>query len=129
VVATDADGSVLVVDYKTNPLEGTDPETLTGAEYAAQRLVYGLAALRDGAPRVEVAHCYLERPGEPATAIYTAADAPGLTERLIGLARGLLAGEFAPTETPHYELCGSCPGRRALCSHPEQVTLRPLYAA
>ena len=125
VVATLADGSVLIVDYKTNPLDETDPERLTQAEYAAQRLVYGLAALRNGAPSVEVAHCYLERPDEPATATYAAADAPGLTEQLVALAGGLLSGEFTPTPRPHYELCASCPGRRALCSHPEQVTLTP----
>ena len=36
-------------------------------EYATQRIVYALAALRDGAPRAEVAYCFLERPGEPVT--------------------------------------------------------------
>jgi len=125
VMATEPDGSALVVDYKTNPLESTTPEALTARDYAAQRLVYALAALRGGASRVEVAHCYLERPDAPATATYRAADAPALAERLVGLARGLLAGEFAPTAAPHRELCGSCPGRRALCSHPEALTLRP----
>ena len=33
--------------------------------YATQRMVYALAALRDGAPRVEVAYALLERPAEP----------------------------------------------------------------
>ena len=28
-------------------------------------------------------------------------------------------------DTPHRELCGDCPGRHALCSHPQSVTLRP----
>jgi hypothetical protein len=28
-------------------------------------------------------------------------------------------------EQPHRELCGDCPGRRALCSWPEAMTLRP----
>ena len=97
VVATEADGSVLVVDYKTNPLEGTDPEALTEADYALQRLVYALAALRDGAPRVEVAHCYLERPAEPATRTYGQADAQTLADELARRAGGLLAGDFSPT--------------------------------
>ena len=126
VVATEADGSVLVVDYKTNPLAGTSPQELTETDYAAQRMVYALAALRSGAPSVEVAHCYLERPDQPATAVYRAADATGLSEALVALAGGLLAGDFAPTPQPHRELCGTCPGRRALCSHPEAVTLRAL---
>jgi ATP-dependent exoDNAse (exonuclease V) beta subunit len=129
VVATEPDGGVLIVDYKTNPVEGADPEEITATDYAAQRLVYALAALRDGAPRVEVAHCYLERPDAPATAGYSETEALALTEQLVGLAGGLLAGDFAPTDTPHRELCGSCPGRRALCSHPESLTLRPLDAA
>ncbi len=128
VVATEADGTVLVVDYKTNPLEGTDPERLTEADYAIQRLVYALAALRDGAPRVEVAHCYLERPDAPATAVYGPGDTRTLAEELARRAGGLLAGDFAPTPQPHRELCGSCPGRRALCSHPEAATLSPLSA-
>ncbi len=103
---------VLIVDYKTNPLGDSDPEQITALDYDAQRLVYGLAALRNGAPSVEVAHCYLERPDRPATVTYRAADAPGLTGRLVDLSQGLLTGTFAPTPTPHRELCGSCPGRR-----------------
>ncbi|MEJ7891944.1 MAG: UvrD-helicase domain-containing protein [Solirubrobacteraceae bacterium] len=138
VLATEADGAILIVDYKTNPLDQasagdepagrgrTTPAALTEADYATQRLVYALAALRAGAPRVEVAHCYLERPDEPATATYAAADAPALADALVQTAGGLLQGDFAPTDTPHRDLCGSCPGRRALCSHPETRTLAPL---
>ncbi|MGI8624709.1 MAG: PD-(D/E)XK nuclease family protein, partial [Solirubrobacteraceae bacterium] len=126
VLAHEPDGSVLVVDYKTNPLDVLEPPELTARDYEGQRLVYALAALRNGAPRVEVAHCYLERPDEPASAAYGPADAPALAERLVGLAGGLLAGDFAVTDVPHRELCGSCPGRRALCSHPEALTLRPM---
>ncbi len=129
VVATEPDGGVLIVDYKTNPLEGTDPEALTAADYTMQRLVYALAALRDGAPRVEVAHCYLERPDAPATAVYGPGDTRTLAEELARRAGGLLGGDFTPTPQPHRELCGSCPGRRALCSHPEAMTLRELDAA
>ena len=128
VLATEDDGTMLVVDYKTNPLEATTPETLTQTDYAAQRLVYALAALRAGAPRVEVAHCYLEQPDAPAAAVYAAAEAPALVEALVGLSAGLLAGDFTPTATPHLELCGSCPGRHSLCSHPETATLAPLRA-
>ena len=56
----------------------TSPRTRRPAEYIArnyetQRLVYALAALRAGAPRVEVAYCLLERPAEPVTRTFTAA--------------------------------------------------------
>jgi len=125
VLAEEDDGTTLIVDYKTNPLEALSPAELTESDYAGQRLVYALAALRNGATRVEVAHCYLERPDEPAIAVFGPADADGLAEQLVGLAGGLLAGDFSATAAPHRELCGSCPGRRALCSHPEALTLRP----
>ena len=57
---------VLIVDYKTDSLEGTDPESLSDAQYSIQRLIYALAALRSGAPTVEVAYCFLEQPDAPA---------------------------------------------------------------
>ncbi|HEY7075645.1 MAG TPA: UvrD-helicase domain-containing protein [Solirubrobacteraceae bacterium] len=125
VIAREPDGAALVLDYKSDRLEGADPEELVERDYATQRLVYALAALRDGAPRVEVAHCLLERPAEPVTRTYTAADAPELTARLSAFARGLLAHEFPVAAVPHRELCGDCPGRRALCSWGEDATLRP----
>ena len=68
VLAREPDGGVLIVDYKTDRLEGAEPAELVERDYATQRLVYALAALRDGAPRVEVAYCFLERPGEPVIA-------------------------------------------------------------
>jgi ATP-dependent helicase/nuclease subunit A len=124
VLATEADGSVLVVDYKTDRLGDAEPEALTERDYGTQRLVYALAALREGAPRVEVAHCYLERPDETALATFTARDADALAERLVGVAGGVLRAEFPVAQRPHRELCGTCPGRKALCSHPEALTLR-----
>ena len=39
--------------------------TVAESQYAIQRLVYALAALRAGAQAVEVAHCFLERPEAP----------------------------------------------------------------
>ncbi|HWT25595.1 MAG TPA: hypothetical protein VN213_18970, partial [Solirubrobacteraceae bacterium] len=94
-------------------------------DYGTQRAVYALAALRDGAPRVEVAHCFLERPDEPACAVFTPADAPALASALLELAAGVLAERWPVTDRPHRELCGDCPGRASLCSWPQAVTLRP----
>ena len=65
---------VLIVDYKTDSLEGTDPESLCDAQYSIQRLIYALAALRPVRRVVEVAYCFLERPDEPARREWTAAD-------------------------------------------------------
>ncbi len=110
-VAYEDDGGALIVDYKSDRLEGAEPEDLVERDYTTQRIVYALAALRDGAPRVEVAYCFLERPGEPVTRAFTAADEPALAERLAGLAEGVLEGRYEVTGVPHRELCGDCPGR------------------
>ena len=127
VIATEPDGTVLVVDYKSHKLaEETDTHELIERDYTAQRLVYALAALRNGAPRVEVAYCLLERPDEPIAVTYTQAQAPDLAGALSELARGVLAHEYPVTPTPHRELCGDCPGRKALCSYREEETLRSL---
>jgi ATP-dependent exoDNAse (exonuclease V) beta subunit len=121
VVAHEPDGGALVVDYKSDRLEGAAPADVVERDYATQRLVYALAALRDGAPSAEVAYCFLERPDEPVTATFT--DASVLTEELAGLAADLLDGRFPVTDAPHRELCGDCPGRAAMCSWPETATL------
>ena len=118
------DGGTLVVDWKSDPLEGHDPGELVADAYLTQRLIYALAALRSGAERVEVAHCFLERPDEPALAQYEAADAERLDAELLELAGGLVAGEFQPAAEPHYGLCADCPGRAALCSWGPEQTLR-----
>ena len=121
VVAREPDGGALIVDYKSDRLEGAAPADVVERDYATQRLVYALAALRDGAPSAEVAYCFLERPGEPVTETFT--DANLLSERLAGLAADLLDGRFPVTGAPHRELCGDCPGRAAMCSWPESATL------
>jgi ATP-dependent helicase/nuclease subunit A len=117
------DSGLLVVDYKSDALDGRDPVELTAGSYATQRLVYALAGLRSGAQRVEVVHCYLERPDEPAGALYEAADLVRLEGELLDLARGVVDGRFVPTAHPHRELCADCPGRPALCSWTEEHTL------
>jgi len=120
-------GGQLVVDYKTDALDAaTDLEAYVARHYAIQRRVYALAALRGGAARVEVAYAFLERPEEPVAARFEAVDADGLEAELKTLAAGLLAGEYPVTPVPHRELCLTCPGRRALCSYGEELTLRPL---
>jgi ATP-dependent helicase/nuclease subunit A len=129
VLAREADGTALIVDYKTDRLGGEEPATLVERDYATQRMVYALAALQDGAPRAEVAYCLLERPGEPVRAAFEQADAPALADALMRLAGGLLREEWPVAAAPHRDLCGDCPGRAALCSWPEAMTLRPAAEA
>ena len=77
-------------------------------------MVYALAALQDGAPRVEVAYCLLERPAEPVAATFTQADAPALADALLRLARACSREEWpvaaAPAPRPVRRLPG--PARR-----------------
>ena len=123
VYAVEEDGT-LVIDWKSDALDGREPADVVAEGYATQRIVYALAALRAGAERVEVAHCFLERPDEPAVAVYAAADAERLERELLELARGVVEGSFVPSDEPHAGLCADCPGRAALCVHPPELTLR-----
>jgi ATP-dependent helicase/nuclease subunit A len=124
VLATEEAGA-LVVDWKSDPLEGRAPDDVLAGAYSTQRLIYALAGLRSGAEHVEVAHCFLERPEEPALASFDASEADRLEHELVELARGVVEGRFEPAAEPHYELCADCPGRAALCSWGPEQTLRP----
>ena len=115
----------LVVDYKSDRLEGADPVAFCDEHYGTQRLVYALAAIKSGAERVEVVHSFLETADTPVVAEFAAADAAALEARLVDLAGGVISGEFAPTDDPHRELCATCPGRPALCCWDESRTLAP----
>ena len=122
------DDRTLIVDYKSDPLEGREPAALVAEGYELQRLVYALAALRSGAARAEVAYVLLERPDEPVTTTCEAADTDRLERELLELARGIVEARFVPTDQPHRELCATCPGQPALCSWPPERTLAPLPA-
>ncbi len=128
VHAVEAD-RVLIVDYKSDRLGDRDPATLTAGSYGTQRIVYALAALRSGAERAEVTYCFLERPEEPVSAVYEAAQAADLERRLLELAAGVVSGRFEPSERPHRELCTGCPGQRALCIWGPERTTAPAGAA
>jgi ATP-dependent helicase/nuclease subunit A len=123
-VLADEGARTLVVDWKSDPLDGLEPEEIVRSRYATQRLIYALAALRAGAEVAEVTHCFLERPDEPAVALYEAADAESLEQELLGLAQGVMEGRFEPSAEPHFALCADCPGRAALCVHESELTLR-----
>jgi ATP-dependent helicase/nuclease subunit A len=126
VIAREEDGGALIVDYKSDQVGDADLEALVEASYATQRRIYALAALRSGAPTVEVAHVFLERPGEPAVARYAQADADALDAELQARAAPLLAGEYPVAEVPHRSLCATCPGRDGMCSYPPELTDREL---
>jgi ATP-dependent helicase/nuclease subunit A len=124
VLAREPRGRMLVVDYKSDRLEGASPDQIVAGQYGIQRLVYALAALRAGAEQVEIAHCFLERPDEPASATFDRAEQPELEGRLQTISRGVLQREFRVAPDPHRRLCAGCPAEGGLCSWPLELTRR-----
>jgi ATP-dependent exoDNAse (exonuclease V) beta subunit len=106
----------LVVDYKSNVLDGADPAELVEADYSLQRLVYALACLRDGVEEIEVAYQFLERPGDVVSAHFTASDVEQLEAQLSEAIARIRAGEFRPT--PSEFACSDCPALDLVCAGP-----------
>ena len=123
--ATEADGTLLIVDYKSDRV-GEDEELAERVErdYALQRIVYALAGLIGGAPAVEVAHCFLHRPEAVLAVRFRAAARPALEAALAARVAPLRAGVFTVSADPGRVRCGTCPARARLCSWEERMTLR-----
>jgi ATP-dependent exoDNAse (exonuclease V) beta subunit len=106
----------LVVDYKSNMLEGQEPAEIVARSYELQRLVYALACFRAGATEVEVTYLFLERPDEPVGTIFMRAQVPELEAELSAAIARLRAGEFRPT--PSEYACAGCPALDVVCAGP-----------
>ncbi len=126
VLADEPDGTGLVVDWKTDRLGERDPAELVATAYGTQQALYALAVLAAGAPAVEVAYAFLERPELVVAARFAPADLPGLWERVLARAAPVLRRSFAVSPAPHLQLCSGCPGRGSLCIHPLELTDRPV---
>ncbi len=123
-VASEPGGRTLIVDYKSDRLEGADPAAVVDREYRVQRLLYALAGLRAGSQTVEVVHVFLERPEQPVSQTYGREETETLERELLRLAAGALRGEFTVTEEPCVQVCSGCPGEGGLCSWPLEMTRR-----
>jgi ATP-dependent helicase/nuclease subunit A len=123
VLAREPGGRSLVVDYKTDRLDGTDPQTAARG-YEIQRLIYAIAALQAGADEVEIAHCFLEQPDTPVIVGFKAERLPELDASLQSLAAGIVAGRFEVSPEPRRALCAGCPAEGGLCSWPLSMTRR-----
>ena len=125
VIAGERGERRLVIDYKTDRLDGRELAAIVQREYAVQQLIYALAALRSGAAEVEVAHLFLEAPEQPVSAVFRRDQTSGLQQTLLDLTKGLLRERsFAVTDAPHRELCHGCPAEGGLCSWPLEMTRR-----
>ena len=120
---------LLVVDYKTNRLEGELPERVVESDYRLQRLVYALAALRAGAEEVEVAYVFLERPDDVVATRFGRSDAEALGRELSAAIESIHAGVFRPT--PGDLACSGCPALGRVCAGPRLggSELEPDHAA
>ncbi len=121
------DGSALVVDYKTNILDGREPPDVVEAEYRAQRDVYALACFRAGAEHVEVVYQFLEAPEALVSATFQPADVPALEHELGAAIARIRDGDFRPTPSPF--ACSGCPALDRVCAGPglgSQPDGRPL---
>lgn len=132
LIAERPDGKVLVVDYKTDRLDPEGDDDLSEKveeRYGLQRDAYALVALRRGATEVEVSYCFLERPEEKVSMVFTSADEQQLVDRLTEAARQLTRGDYPVSDRPRAGLCTGCPGRPltgvpGLCSHGLELTSR-----
>ncbi len=124
VIAQDGPGQLLVLDYKSDRLAGADPAAAVAERYVAQRLIYALAALKLGAPNVEVVHLFLEAPEDPVSSRYGAADLPRLEAELAARVAASLSGDFRVSDTPGSRVCDGCPAQSGLCSYPLELTAR-----
>ncbi|MFI5037989.1 MAG: PD-(D/E)XK nuclease family protein, partial [Solirubrobacterales bacterium] len=125
LLAREADGGALVLDYKTDRVDADeDLAALVEREYGVQRLLYALAVLRDGAPKVEVVHWFLQRQPGWVGASHAASERGELEERLAARVRRARERGFSVSDQPHRGLCETCPGRAGLCSWSDAETLR-----
>jgi hypothetical protein len=106
----------LVVDYKSNALEGRTPAEIIESDYTLQRLVYALVCLRAGANEVEVAYQFLEQPNDVVSTTFTDADVPTLEAELSGAIARIREGDFRPT--PSEFVCADCPALDLVCAGP-----------
>jgi ATP-dependent helicase/nuclease subunit A len=106
----------LVVDYKSNALEGREPAEIVEAEYGLQRLVYALVCLRAGSTDVEIAYQFLERPDDVVSTSFTGDDVAELEAELSAAIARIRAGDFRPT--PSEFACADCPALDLVCAGP-----------
>ncbi len=125
LLAQESDGGLVVLDYKSDRVAATvDLDALVQHEYGIQRLLYALAVLRDGAPKVDVVHWFLVRPDEAVVASFGAGERAALERRLAEHVASARRRGFTVSPSPHRGLCLTCPGRAGLCSWGEHETMR-----
>ncbi|MBM3677404.1 MAG: hypothetical protein FJW96_05900 [Actinobacteria bacterium] len=104
----------LILDYKTNLLEGKTPHEIVEEEYELQRTVYALVCLLAGAEEAEVVYHFLEAPDTPVSTVYRASDRGRLTEVVAAAIARVTAGEIRAR--PSAYACQGCPLLGVACA-------------
>lgn len=98
----------LIVDYKTNRLDGKTPREKL-EDYELQRDLYGLAVHQAlEAPVVETAFVFLEEPDDPATDLMDAGRLAEGEERIADLIEEITMGRFFGGPEAIHQPCGKC---------------------
>jgi ATP-dependent helicase/nuclease subunit A len=106
----------LVLDYKTNALDGREPAEIVENEYRTQRDVYALACMRAGIDEVEVVYQFLEAPEAVVSASFGRGDIDALEAELRDAIARIRGGDFRPTPSPF--ACSGCPALDRVCAGP-----------
>jgi ATP-dependent exoDNAse (exonuclease V) beta subunit len=108
--------AALVLDYKTNALDGREPAAIVEAEYRLQQIVYALACFAAGAEEVEVVYQFLEAPEEVVSAIFARTEIESLEHEVARAIARIREGDFRPT--PSSFACSGCPALDRVCAGP-----------
>ena len=106
----------LVLDYKTNAIDGRGPAAIVEDEYRLQRSVYALACFRAGADDVEVVYQFLEAPEDVVSERFSRGDVERLERELGAVIARIREGDFRPT--PSAFACSGCPALDRVCAGP-----------
>jgi hypothetical protein len=106
----------LVLDYKTNVLDGREPSDVVESEYRTQRDVYALACLRAGVSEVEIAYQFLEAPEDVVSATFSRSQVDALEQELRAAIARITSGDFRPSPSPF--ACAGCPALDRVCAGP-----------
>ncbi|MCC6831910.1 MAG: UvrD-helicase domain-containing protein [Thermoleophilia bacterium] len=110
----EADGTLLVIDWKTHTLVERTAEQVMDA-YRLQQSVYGLAALRGGAEPVELRWVFPEALNEPQVRLVSHADTPALEREIGDRLQAIRGVERNPIVDTISVVCAACPGLDAFC--------------
>jgi len=99
----------LVLDYKTNRLEGTSVDELMEEKYDLQGDLYALAVSRAfGGDSVETAFVFLRDPANPVRRRYDAEELRRAEARIGGMVGDIAAGRYLGGPGAHHPPCGRC---------------------